>query len=384
MFEWVDTLCESLDSLGFFGDVLAIAINIVVVAFFCLLAYWVIKLIFVAFSNSRSKVLSSIFGFASKRKLASTTSYFAMTIILTFFADRFPKVATAISSICVYLSIVLLMIVLSKALDVVNDFYMTKKVSKKRPLKGPLQVVKILIFVMFFIIIISMLIDQSPLILISGIGAFAAILAIVFKDPLQGLVASIQITSESLVRIGDWISIPSENIEGTVTDIALMTIRIKAYDNTVCTIPAYTLLTKSFNNWFEIDKDHKRQIKQRILIDVNSIKELNEKEFKSQLTKLDGLDDKDKSDSLLATNLTLYRLYISQKLKATESIREDCAVICRTVSSIESNGTGTPVEVICYTTKTDYATFCEISSQVNELMLTSAKLFDLKPYQRSV
>jgi len=213
--------------------------------------------------HSRSQAIKKIAGFSIKRKMPYKSFVFAFFFFLSYFGEHFRSSKALVDKVSLFGMIVTLMIIVASAIDIASDFYATKRIAKRRPLKGPLQILKSLILFVFGIVMLAILIGQSPLVLISGIGTFTAILSIVFKDALLGLVVGIQITSENLLQIGDWISIPSAGVEGTVTDIALISVKVTSFDNTVTTVPAYTFLSTPFKNWHKTINEHKRQDKYR-------------------------------------------------------------------------------------------------------------------------
>jgi len=255
-------------------------------------------------------------------------------------------------------------------------------ISKKRPIKGPLQIARIVIFFVLGLIMIAKLINQNPIVLISGIGAFTAILSIVFKDALLGLVASIQLTSDGLLRIGDFISLPKEGIEGTVMDISLMSVRIHAFDNTICTVPAYTILSSTFRNWYEIERNKNRQIKLIVWIDSNSIKALNQAQSKATTKKFPEIELSNIPNAVDPTNLYMLRMYLHETLKNIPGIRKDSPIICSTSAMSKSEGSGIPLEIICYTSNIEYNAFCQTTSLIYEMVISKAKDFDLVIYQK--
>lgn len=308
-------------------------------------------------NKSKSDMLQLISGFVLIRKMPKKFTVFCFFVMLSFFTDRIPGMSWFIGKVSVVGMIICTIILISSGLDVINDFYSTKKISKQRPIKGPLQVVKIVIDIILGIIILSVLMGQDPIILISGFGAFTAILSIVFKDALLGLVAGVQITSENLLQIGDWISVPSLGVEGSVTDIALISVKVTAFDNTVYTIPAYTFLSVPFKNWHTTLENKERQGHIMITVDANSVK------FDKE-----GL-----------TNLTNYRNDLLDALKASQQVKEDFALQIKSQGTL--NGCGIPLDIYFTTSILDYEDYWEFVTQIYESAIASLGKYDLKPYQ---
>ncbi len=291
-----------------------------------------------------------------RRSFLKKLSWFFMALIITSLAYRLPTAENTIKKLSVYCLTILLFVIISSLLDVINDYYMTKDISKKRPIKGILQVIKILIFIVLSIILVAMLIGQDPIVLISGIGAFTAILSIVFKDALLGLVAGVQITSDNLLRIGDWIEIPSTGVEGTVEDISLMSVKVMGFDNTMMTVPAYTFLSTAFRNWHPVIDGKKRRLIITLPIDINTIKESGD-----------------------STNLAAFRKHMVALIKSFPVVRDDMAVICRTCTI--KDGHGAPIEIMFFIKDNDYSVVCDITSTVTEAAITAAKKYDLGIFQ---
>ena len=176
------------------------------------------------------------------------------------------------------------------ALDYANELYSRRPESRSRPIKGYVQVVKIAIYFGAAILMIAVLIEQSPLLLLSGLGAMAAVLMLVFKDTILSLVASVQLSSNDMLRVGDWIEMPGMNADGDVVDIALHTVKIRNFDKTITTIPTHRLIADSFRNWRGMNESGGRRIKRALVVDQNSIRFLDDKET-DDLKRFRLLDD---------------------------------------------------------------------------------------------
>ena len=167
--------------------------------------------------------------------------------------------------------IIVALSVINSLLNAVNDVYQTYEVSKVKPIKGYIQVVKIIVFILGIVLVIANLVGESPLILLSGIGALSAVLMLVFKDSLLGLVAGIQLSANDMVRVGDWIEMPKYGADGDVIDISLNTVMVRNFDRTVTMLPSYALISDSFINWRGMQESGGRRIKRALYIDTTSI-----------------------------------------------------------------------------------------------------------------
>ncbi|MFA5726015.1 MAG: mechanosensitive ion channel domain-containing protein [Saccharofermentanaceae bacterium] len=382
MFKLIDWIADNIDKDSMLSNVLIPFLNVLAIAILSLVVLIVLNLVTSLLKKSKSKFISKVSDLAMSNRFPTKFSLFAIVLIISKCANRFPGIADFIVDTCFFLSIIIMMVVISSIIDIANAYYMTKMISKKRPIKGPLQIARIVIFFVLGLIMIAKLINQNPIVLISGIGAFTAILSIVFKDALLGLVASIQLTSDGLLRIGDFISLPKEGIEGTVMDISLMSVRIHAFDNTICTVPAYTILSSTFRNWYEIERNKNRQIKLIVWIDSNSIKALNQAQSKATTKKFPEIELSNIPNAVDPTNLYMLRMYLHETLKNIPGIRKDSPIICSTSAMSKSEGSSIPLEIICYTSNIEYNAFCQTTSLIYEMVISKAKDFDLVIYQK--
>jgi len=359
MFDALDEWISEISGGGVFRSIISIVIYMAIIIALAFVFYTAASFaLSIAQKKARTSAVRKISAFASKRKMNSKAFAFGFFFFLSTFSERLGNAGKVTGKIAIFGLVVTVMLTVGSSIDIISDFYATKSISKKRPLKGPLQILKALIFFVFSIVILAVLIGQSPIVLISGIGTFTAILSIVFKDALLGLVAGIQITSENLLQIGDWISIPSAGVEGTVTDIALISVKVTAFDNTVITVPAYTFLSTPFKNWHDTIKNSNRQASYTLLVDTDTVKENN------------GI-----------VNLTSFRQDIMSRIAEDPHTVKDHSVVCRTGNPADGNGL--PVEVFFTVDITDYAEYCSFVSEHREATLASMSKFGLRPYQRS-
>jgi miniconductance mechanosensitive channel len=200
------------------------------------------------------------------------------------------EVETVTRNVCTAFIVLVLVLALSAALDLVNDLYQRRPEARSRPIKGYLQVVKILLYGGSLILIAAALMERSPLLLLSGLGAMAAVLMLVFKDTILSLVASVQLSSNDMIRVGDWIEMPQLNADGDVIDIALHTVKVQNWDKTITTIPTHRLISESFKNWRGMFESGGRRIKRALMIDQNSVRFLTDEE-RERLRRFALIDD---------------------------------------------------------------------------------------------
>lgn len=292
---------------------------------------------------------------------------------------------------------VIVMFVSSSLIDSIDDIYRTKPISKIRPIKGLLQVVKIAVYIVIAIIIIATLLDQSPLILLSSVGALAAVFSFVFKDSILGFIAGIQLTSNDMLRIGDWIEMPKYGADGDVIDITLNTVKVQNWDKTYVTIPAYSLISDSFKNWRGMHQFGGRRIKRSIYIDVNSV-DFCTQEMIQNLKKIHYLKDyvteKEKelekynkensidTDQVIngrrMTNLGTFRAYLKNYIMNHPGINQDKLMIVRQLASGEN---GIPLEIYAFTRDTAWVSYEGVQSDIFDHIFAVAGEFGLRVFQ---
>ena len=207
-----------------------------------------------------------------ERKVFHRLSHIVPAIIIYYFSSTFPDYQHLIQKGAITYLIIVGLMVINSFLNAFNDIYLTFEISKVKPIKGYIQVVKIIFFILGGIVVIANLMGESPFILLSGIGALSAVFLLVFKDSLLGLVAGIQLAENDMVRVGDWIEMPKYGADGDIIDISLNTVKVQNFDKTITTIPSYALISDSFKNWRGMQASGGRRIKRSLFIDTNSIK----------------------------------------------------------------------------------------------------------------
>ncbi len=253
------------------------------------------------------------------------------------------------------------------------------------PYLGLAQILKLLDFIVVGILILSMLLDKSPVYLLSGLGALTAVLLLVFKDTILGLVASIQLATNNMVNRGDWIEMPKYGADGAVTEVALTTVKVQNWDNTITTIPTYALISDSFKNWRGMQQSGGRRIKRAIKIDIHSIGFLDEAEIQQLLQQqvLQPFFATQQAKDLLQqphlTNLKLFRHYTQWLLQQNPNINQDMTLMVR---QLESNEVGLPLEIYCFSSDKVWANYEQIQAEIFETLFATLPLFTLSTFQR--
>jgi miniconductance mechanosensitive channel len=250
-----------------------------------------------------------------------------------------------------------------------------KTKAKNLSSKIMVQVVKIIAWSTASIIIVSILMGKSPVFILSGLGALTAVLMLIFKDSIIGLVAGVQVAQNDMVRVGDWITMSKYNADGNVIDIALTTVKVQNFDNTVTMIPSSALINDSFINWRYMSDSKGRRIKRPVWISATSIREMNE-ELKADLVKQGLIKETDNPIS----NLAAFELWLERMLEANDDITKELTCMVR---QTEPSDTGIPVEIYAFTKTRNWVEYERIQTALFDLIFIFAPKFSLQIYQRT-
>tara|TARA_A100001011_G_scaffold396973_1_gene496551 strand:+ start:428 stop:1678 length:1251 start_codon:yes stop_codon:yes gene_type:complete len=315
------------------------------------------------------------------------------------------SVATVIKNVAVAVTILHTIRIITAILDAVQIYYsnsVLNSTESTRPIKSYLQLGKILIIGLGSIVIVAALIDRSPAILLSGLGAMSAVLLIVFKDTLVSFTAGIQLTTNDMLRVGDWIEMPELGADGDVVDIALHTVKVQNFDKTITSIPTWRLMSYSFKNWRGMSESGGRRIKRTILIDATSVKFIEKHDVdelknislinsylneKSTMIEDSNKQLAEKSQDFFSkpvnhrrlTNLGTFRAYVNFYLLNHKKIHTD---MTRLVRMLKPDSEGIPLEIYCFTSTTDWIEYENIQSDVFEHLLAILPEFGLRTFQK--
>jgi len=306
-------------------------------------------------------------------------------------------VAVVVRNVANAFIILTVAIAISAAFNIIDTIYHRRPEARLKPIRGYIQVVKIAVYVIGALLMIATLIDRSPLILLSGLGAMAAVLILVFQDTLLSLVAGIQISSTDMVRVGDWVEMPSQNADGAVIEIALHTIRVQNWDKTITTVPIRKLVTDSFKNWRGMQESGGRRIKRAIFLDQNSIRFLtaqdHEKlasfghletylkkkraelaEWNSKLGKRANVP----ANTRRSTNIGTLRAYLDNYLRSHPGIHQEMTIMVR---QLAPGPEGLPLEIYCFTNTVAWTEYEGIQADIFDHVLSILPEFDLRVFQ---
>lgn len=279
-------------------------------------------------------------------------------------------------------------------LDIVQTYVERRNVNQHLPLRGLFQGVKLALSVAAVLLLISMLSGQSPLLLLSGLGAMTAVLMLIFKDPIMGLVAGVQLSVNRMLAVGDWLEMPKYNADGEVVDIALTTVKVRNWDNTMTTVPTYALIADSFKNWRAMSESGGRRIKRSFFIDAASVHFLSDEEYAhlSESTvlrqylqeKAAEIDTHNRSrehatlDARNLTNLGTLRAYLERYLAAHPRIRQDMTCMVR---QLEATPNGIPLEIYAFTNTVQWLEYESIQSDIFDYVYAVVPEFGLRLFQ---
>ena len=282
--------------------------------------------------------------------------------------------------ICAVYIVFVLLLAINGFILVFLDMYNMRQVNKNRPIKGFMQVLQVLLFFIGGIVIIAILIGKSPASLFAGLGASAAILMLVFKDTILGFVAGIQLSANDMLRPGDWITVPGSNANGIVQEITLNTVKIQNFDNTISTIPPYTLVSASFQNWRGMVESGGRRVMKSIFLDLNTIKFCTPDMLNTFRKEIPLLADYKPDEGVTPTNSQMSRVYVEKYLTSLPVVNTDLDLI---ISQLQSTEYGVPIQIYFFSRNKIWKEYERIQSDIFDHFFAMIPKFELKVYQYS-
>ncbi|MDX1490354.1 MAG: mechanosensitive ion channel [Pseudohongiellaceae bacterium] len=366
------------------------------------LANWVVKRILVrgiyrALRATSAGLDSAVLDSKVVARLANVVPAIIISIGVNFVPNLPEALVATIRNVCGATIVVVVAVAVSGVFTLINTLYERRPDAYLRPIKGYIQVLKIAIYAIALILAVAALLDRSPLILLSGLGAMAAVLILIFQDTLLSLVASVQISSNDIIRVGDWVELPQVNADGDVIDIALHTVKIQNFDKTITTVPTKRFISDPFKNWRGMQESGGRRIKRSILLDQQSIRFLDNKDLEHLYgfnLLVDYLNDKTKEiaqwnkelenrgDKALnmrrVTNIGTFRAYIEHYLQSHPGVHQDMTLMVRQLAPTPD---GIPLEIYCFTNTTAWEAYEGIQSDIFDHLLAIVPEFGLQVFQ---
>lgn len=379
-------------------EYLSIFLNILFIAIICIVSNFITKKVVIRIithivTNTKFEWDNIIL----ERQVFRKLSHIVPAIIIYHFAFIFPSYKEVIEKCAIAYLIIVGLWVIYSLLDAITDIYQTYEISKVKPIKGYIQVTKIIVVTLGVILVIANMMGESPFILLSGIGALSAVLMLVFKDSLLGLVAGIQLTANDMVRVGDWIEMPKYGADGDIIDISLNTVKVQNFDKTITMVPSYALISDSFKNWRGMQSSGGRRIKRALFVDTNSISFCTEdiiEKYKTihylsdyisnrerEIAEFNSLHDINRSNPVngrALTNIGVFRAYISNYLQNHPGINREMTLIVRQLAPTEN---GLPLEIYAFTNDVRWAVYETVQADIFDHLFAVAQEFGLRLFQ---
>ncbi|MBD9659200.1 MULTISPECIES: mechanosensitive ion channel family protein [Pantoea] len=380
------------------NTVLSAAFSLVLLMFAGMIAhlickFFIVKVVRKVFFSTHKNQVPLDKDVRLSEKLSNFIPVITVYYLLQFMPDLPEHLLIAIKTICGILFFVYLSLFFTEVLEIVNNSYSKKAKRKNHSIKGYIQVGKILVHIISAIMILAIMSNKSPVIIISSLGAVAAVLMLVFQHTLMSLVANIQVSSNDVLQLGDWIEMPDNGISGEVIDIALHTITIRNWDNTLSRIPTKNFLTETYTNWQAMFSSGARRIMRSFHLDQMSIRFLDH-EMVQQMSQIRGVSEQlsalmDGRDSNAVgerwfaengiTNLTVFRKYLTAWLSQRDDIKKDMYIVVR---AMKPSPEGLPVEVYCFTSSVLWVDYEDSQSAIFEYIYAIVGHFSLRMYQQ--
>ena len=311
--------------------------------------------------------------------------------------EAYPALTAAIVRILAIYLILVTMIVIDALVNALHTLYQRLKVSEEIPLTGFVQVLKIILYFVTLVLLLAVLLNRTPFYLFSGLGAMTAVLMLIFKDPILGFVAGIQLISNRMLKQGDWIEMPKYGADGDVMDITLTTVKVRNFDRTITTIPTYALISDSFKNWRGMQESGGRRIKRSIFIDMRTIRFCTPQMLSrfskiryiadyiaSKSQELDqhntalGEDARDAANCRRLTNIGTFRAYVQAYLRNHPLINTDMTFLVR---QLAPNEHGLPLEIYVFCRDKVWTNYEAVQSDIFDHLLAILTEFDLRVFQ---
>ncbi|MFT6337159.1 MAG: miniconductance mechanosensitive channel [Saprospiraceae bacterium] len=384
------------------ADIIARVLVFISIILLSLIAYWIAK-------HFILKGVTDIIGRTEtqwddeilRKKVFNRLAHLAPAIVLYMFSSvpfvGYDWITILIDGAVLIFIIIIVLLAMDAFLNAFLAIYNTYEVSNRIPIKGFIQVFKIIIYFTSTIFIISVLLNKTPVILFSSLGALTAVLMFIFKDSILGFVAGIQLSANRMVANGDWISMPKYGADGDIIEIALTTVKVQNWDKTITTIPTYALITESFKNWRGMSDSGGRRIKRSISLDMNTIQFCNE-EMLNRFSKIqfissyiekkkieltnkntqEHVDDSSLVNGRRMTNIGTFRAYVEAYLRQNPMISKEMTFLVRQLAPTEH---GLPIEIYVFSKDQAWANYENIQSDIFDHILAVVPEFDLRVFQ---
>lgn len=383
LLDWMSSLLDWLGISSTEGGYKSLFASVVVVLC-CLIIWQLVRYILLRTHRLGKMVderLQVVFDPSNLKKIAFSIALFIFYVLIPLAFDPASGVGIIVRKV---LDILIVWMLTSAANAVVRTIFTLiyhKRKTKDAPLKGFMQIIQIALWIIGIIIVIAILLDKSPIKLFTGLGASIAVLSFVFKDTLLNLVSGILLSSDKMVKVGDWIEMPSAGLDGMVVDMTLNTVKVQNWDNTISNVTPYTLTSGTFKNWQGMFDSGGRRIARFVEIDINTVKFCSA-ELLERLSKMELMTEHIASlpaPRTQVSNLELFRVYIEKYMEAQPWLNKK---MLHMVRHLQSSDTGVPLQIYAFTATTVWVEYERIQAALFEHIMAIAPLFDLKIFQR--
>ncbi len=399
---YITDLISSLQIPADYQSLAIAVLSLAVIVLLAVIAHFLARLIVLRFvealllktNNKHDDVLVNRHVF---RRIVHIIPALVMYSLAEPMLQGYPTLVSFINTVCMLYMVIMIALFVDSLLDAGLEIYRHFEVSRHVPVKSFVQVAKLIVYFLAIIAGISVVLGESPMRLIAGLGAMTAVLMLVFKDPILGFVAGLQLSSNRMVARGDWIEMPKHGVDGDVVEIALTTVKVKNFDNTITTVPTQSLINDSFKNWRGMQLSGGRRIKRSVNIDVSTIRFCTE-EMLERFSKIQYISDyiKTKQEELAAfngeqaadlsmlangrrlTNIGTFRAYIEAYLRNHEQISKELTFLVR---QLKPSDNGVPIEVYVFSREKRWIEYEGIQSDIFDHILAVAGEFDLRVFQ---
>lgn len=402
MFELIASFFEGPHINGVTAEILARGVVFALIIVISVLTNFIVKRPILAFLNNLiARTQTSWDDTFVEKKVLNQLAHLAPAMVIYVMAplalEGYGKAISFVTNAVQIYMILVGILVIDAFLNAVLDIYRTFDVAREIPIKGFIQVAKIVIYLVGGIFIVCILMDKTPLVFLSGLGALTAILLLIFRDAILGFVAGIQLITNKMLSRGDWIEMPKYGADGDVLDVALTTVKVQNWDKTITTIPTYALISNSFKNWRGMQESGGRRIKRSIYIDVNTIKLCTEemlgrfsniqyiseyierkKEEVAAYNTVSHVDETSVVNGRRLSNIGTFRAYVIAYLKNHPMINQNMTFLVRQLAPTEH---GLPLEIYVFCKDIVWANYEAIQADIFDHILAVVPEFDLRVFQ---
>ncbi|MEG0518668.1 MAG: mechanosensitive ion channel [Bacteroidales bacterium] len=354
-------------------------VTVIVIIMIAVAANFILKYILVAvIGRIVNKMTMSLEIRSFSSKILNRTVNLLLAILVTAFLpaafDPNSKMLMVLMRMCGILIIFLVIVIVNTFLKIGYEIISKKKRYKQKPIKGFFQIVQIVVFFIGAVIMVAIVIDKSPAGLLTGLGAFAAVISLIFKDMILGFISGIQLSANDMIKPGDWITVQDSFANGVVMDITLITVKVQNFDNTIVTVPTYSLITAPFQNWRGMEESGGRRIMVALNLDMTTVRFCTQQEAQelSKLVQIPSLPDSKLS------NLEMYRMYLTTYLHQNPNVNNHILTMVRYLAPTPQ---GIPVQMYCFSRNKEWVIYEGVQAQILEHAISICPEFGLKVFQ---